>query len=72
MKIIEYIQTLTKIEAAEFRKKVVMELGVSKSYSRHLCNGTRAIPPKCAFLFERLTGGIVTRFEIAPDHYPKQ
>jgi len=72
MKIHEYIQTLSKDKAAEFRKKVVTELSVSKSYSRHLCNGTRAIPPKNAFLFERLTGGVVTRFEIAPDHYHKR
>jgi len=69
MNIQEYITTLTKEDAAAFRRRVAGKLGVSASYSRHLCNGTRPIPPKSAFLMERLSGGMVSRFDIAPDHY---
>lgn len=72
MRIQDYLFQMSYKDAANFKTKLARELGISASYARHLCNGTRKIPFKNAFQIERLTNGVVSRFCIAPEHYKQK
>lgn len=71
MRIQDYLSQMSYKDAANFSIKLARELGISASYARHLCNGTRKVPFKNAFQIERLTNGAVSRYCIAPEHYKK-
>ena len=70
MRLTDYIKELSRREAADFRRQLVVTLKISKAYSRHLCNGRNKLPSKYAIAVEKLTNGMVSRFDSAPEHYP--
>jgi DNA-binding transcriptional regulator YdaS (Cro superfamily) len=67
----DYIKKLSNRAATEFRKQLVVNLKISSSYARHLCNGRKKLPSKFAIKIEHLTNGELSRFDLAPEHYPK-
>ena len=71
MNLPEYVKTLDRHQARQFRKKLVAALRISKAYARHLCNGRNRLPTKYAIIIEQLTDGAVLRYVTAPDHYPQ-
>jgi DNA-binding transcriptional regulator YdaS (Cro superfamily) len=70
MRLTDYIRQLSRRDAADFRRQMVAALKISKPYARHLCNGRNKLPSKYAIAIERLTNGVVSRFDSAPEHYP--
>lgn len=70
MRLPDYIKQLSRRDAVDFRKQLVVVLNISRPYARHLCNGRNKLPSKYAIAVERLTNGMVSRFDSAPEHYP--
>ena len=72
MNLPEYIKAMPRSQAIQFRKQLVVALGISASYARHLCNGRNSLPSKYAITVEQLTNGAIPRQISAPNHYPNE
>lgn len=68
----EYVNAFPRLQRATVKQWIASQLGISKSYMRSMCNGTRRIPAKYALRIEKLTSNVIPRHITAPEMYPQE
>lgn len=66
----DYIKSFPRRQRTLVRQQLAAFLGISEVYVRSMCNGHKSIQSSFALRIETFTGGLVSRHELAPDHYP--
>jgi len=61
MTLTEYVNAFPRLQRAAVKKWLADQLGLSRSYMRSMCNGTRRIPAKYALRIEKLTDNVIPR-----------
>lgn len=70
MNITTYLDSFAKRERIKVRKRISKLLEVSESAVKHWYHGVRSPAPVHALKIEKITNGLVTRYELRPDIYP--